>query len=94
MWIAPFWVLFSPRDSQTFMARNENYWRNFKKNYRCWEPIPDLLSESCWPGQTEMGRGRLGNCMFQRHVPSDSNDEPGIEHIEPINFLMLDYFKP
>lgn len=38
-----------------------------------------------------MGRGRLGNCIFQRHFPADSNDEPAIEHIELINFLMLDY---
>ena len=44
--------------------------------------------------QTGMGRGRLGNCVFKRHSPADSSDEPCIEYIEQIDFLTLSYFNP
>lgn len=45
-------------------------------------------------GQTWVGKGRLGNCMFKRSSPADYNGEPCIEHIKHINFLMVDYFNP
>lgn len=44
--------------------------------------------------QIVMGRGMLGNYMFERHSPADSSDKPCIEYIEQINFVTLNYFNP